>query len=389
MRTDIEDFLGLERNLLLTFGAILALGMGEELWSRFVPKYLQALGAGAMAVAAYGTMSDLLSALYQYPGGWLADRMGRRNALMAFTCLAAFGYVLYLVAPSWKWVLVGVPFVLAWSSLAQPAIFAAIGDNLPRDRRAIGFGVQSILKRIPIVLAPPLGGLLMAKFGMVRGIRVGLVTTLALVPLAFLLLHKYQAESVPNDRAGIGKIWREIDPGLKRLLVADCLARWAGGMPKVFVVLYVVDHLKAGAFKFGLLTSLQMTASILPYIPVAKLADRWGRRPFVALTFTFFSLFPLSLALAKSTSWLILAFLTAGLREIGEPARKALIVDLCPAERRGRSVGVYYLIRGLVVFPASLLGGWLWGIGPEVPFYVASCIGLIGLVAFLVGGPKG
>src|SRR3989304_2643368 len=57
-------------------GPILILGMGEELWMRFVPKYLELLGAGAWGIAVYGTLKDLLDAVYQYPGGWLADRLG-------------------------------------------------------------------------------------------------------------------------------------------------------------------------------------------------------------------------------------------------------------------------------------------------------------------------
>ena len=69
----------------------------------------------------------------------------------------------------WAWVLAGTVFVMAWNSLTLPAIFAIIGDSLPTSRRAIGFGVQSILKRVPVVLAPPLGGALIAGLGFIWG----------------------------------------------------------------------------------------------------------------------------------------------------------------------------------------------------------------------------
>jgi MFS family permease len=374
---------------LVLLTAILVVGMGEELWMRFVPKYLEFLGATSWAIAVYGTLKDLMDALYQYPAGWLTDRLGRRRALMLFTLLAIGGYALYLLSPSWEWILVGTFFVMAWSSLTLPAIFAIIGDNLPQARRAIGFGVQSIWKRVPIVVAPPLGGWLIASLGLPTGMRLGLVITIGLAFLAILIVRGYYSEQAPGpgEMLRFTDSWRRMDLRLKRLLVADCLARLAEGIPKVFVVLYVINVLRADAFQFGWLTSVQMLSAILIYIPIAKLSDRMNRKPFVVLTFAFFALFPLALVNAAGIHWLVLAFVIAGLREIGEPARKALIVDLAAETARGRAVGMYYLVRGLVVFPASILGGWLWTVGVTVPFYVAFLVGVMGVLVYAVWGP--
>jgi MFS family permease len=387
--TRLRSWLGLERNIVAMLAAFLVLGMGEELWTRFVPKYLELLGAGVGVVAFYGTLKDLLDALYPYPGGWLADRIGRRSALIAFALLAIAGYGVYLAAPSWPWVLAGTVLVMAWSSLTLPAIFAVIGDSLPRTRRATGFGVQSVLKRVPIILAPPLGGALIAAFGFAGGVRAGLAATIVLALLGIAILRRVYIEPPrpKPDQERIGGLWRAMDPGLKRLLVADCLARWAEGIPKVFVIFYVMDVVGSSAVEFGWLTSLQMTTAALVYLPVAKISDRLNRKPFVLLTFAFFALFPLALAGARGTLGLAAAFVVAGLRETGEPARKALIVDLAPDWARGRAVGLYYLIRGLVVFPASLVGGWLWTLGPRWPLVTAFAVGVVGCLAYARWGP--
>jgi len=97
-----------------------------------------------------------------------------------------------------------------------------------------------------------------------------------------------------------------------------------------------------------------MTTSILSYIPAAKFADLYGRRPFIMLTFTFFALFPLMLVLTPNTTLLPLAFIVVGLREIGESARKALIVDLAEKSHKGRSIGLYYSIREGIVVSAPI-----------------------------------
>jgi MFS family permease len=158
LRGKVVDYLSLERNVSIASTAVFILGLGEELWKKFLPKYLEALGATTAVIGLFGTAQDFFDAVYQYPGGWMADRFGRRMAFLTFVALASAGYVVYLFSPSWPFVFLGLALVMAWQSMASPAIFAVIGDALPRERRAMGFTLQSILKRVPIVIAPIVGG---------------------------------------------------------------------------------------------------------------------------------------------------------------------------------------------------------------------------------------
>ncbi|HET9868953.1 MAG TPA: MFS transporter, partial [bacterium] len=158
------------------------------------------------------------------------------------------------------------------------------------------------------------------------------------------------------------------------------------GIPDVFVVLYVMEVLRRSALTFGWLMALQMGVSILLYLPVAKMTSGLDRKPWVLLTFGFFALYPLALIHAHGLASLAAAFAVGGLREIGEPARKAMIADLADPRARGRVVGLYYLMRGLAVFPASILGGWLWTRDVHLPFEAAYGFGLAGFLYFLLRG---
>ncbi|MGH9969234.1 MAG: MFS transporter [Pyrinomonadaceae bacterium] len=382
-RAQLANFLSLERNVSIASAAVFLIGLGEELWKKFLPKYLEALGASTPVIGLFGTAETFLDAIYQYPGGWLADRAGRRRAFLIFVALASAGYLIYLLSPSWPFLFAGLIFAMAWQSMASPAIFATIADSLPPQRRAMGFTLQSILKRAPIVIAPMIGGALIAAYGIVRGIHIGLLVTLFLASMALILIRLINIEIKASEGTNIAGVWRSFHSALKRLLISDVIIRMCEGMTGVLTILYVTNVHRVSAARYGTLIAIQMTTSILVYVPAGKIADRIGRKPFVVLTFVSFALFPLAVIVASGFTLLAVAFIIGGLREIGEPARKAMIVDFAREDVRARSVGLYYLIRSLSITPAAAIGGVLWEIAPQAPFITASVIGLLGTIVFV------
>ena len=382
-----RDTLGLERNVVVMSLAVFLFGAGEELWKSFLPKYLEALGASAAVIGLFGTTRDFLDAIYQYPGGSISDRIGSRRALVLFAALAVVGYLIYAFSPSWPFMFAGLMFGMAWTSMASPAMFAMIADQLPRNRRTMGFTVQAILKRVPVMLSPAIGGLLIASLGLMRGMRVSLLVTAALALTAIFAqrrLYRVRVEVGESTPINLLAQFSALHRALKRLLVSDIFIRTCEGMVNVFIVLYATNVIGVTSLQFGVLVGVQMATSIAAYIPASRLADRYGRKPFVVATFFCFSIFPIAVALSHSFAALVFTFVIGGLRELGEPSRKAMIVDLSDPARRGRTVGLYYLIRSLAITPASAIGGFLWKLDPTTPFYVAGAIGLAGTLIFVL-----
>jgi MFS family permease len=151
-----------------------------------------------------------------------------------------------------------------------------------------------------------------------------------------------------------------LSPDLRRLLVSDILIRFCEQIPYAFVVIWVVQLNHIGPLQFGWLTAIEMATAVLVYIPVAYLADRTTKKPFVLITFGFFTLFPLLLLVSHSFGMLAAAFVVRGLKEFGEPTRKALIMDLAPEGRKAGAFGLYYLLRDVVVSVAAFGGAFLW-----------------------------
>lgn len=381
-RERIAAFFGLERNIVASSSAFLLICFGEELWKRFLPKYLESLGAGPMAIGWFGTTRDFFDAIYQYPGGWMADRFGRRAAFLIFIVIAFVGYLIYWASPSWEYVFLGLALSMAWASMASPAIFAVIGDSLPRERRAMGFTVQAILKRVPMTIAPLVGGALIAAYGILGGVRTGLIITLGLCAAAIFVVLTIKIPVVKGEATNVRGVWRSFHFALKRLLVSDVIIRLCEGMADVFIVLYATNILGISLPQYGILVAVQMVTSMVVYVPAAKIAGHIGKKPFVIATFLCFALFPVAVVLSTGFSGLLIAFVIGGLREIGEPSRKAMIVDFAEPALRARTVGLYYLIRSLSVTPAAVAGGALWKIAPTTPFITAGLIGLLGTVVF-------
>ena len=383
----LRNAFGLERNVVVMSLAVFLLAAGEELWKSFLPKYLEALGATSTVIGLFGTTRDFLDATYQYPGGSISDRIGSRRALVLFAALGAAGSLIYAFSPSWPFIFVGLAFGMGWTSMASPAMFAMIAERLPSERRAMGFTVQAILKRVPVMLSPAIGGLLIARLGLIRGMRISFLITAVLALIAILAqrrLYNIRLEVGAATSLNFLAQFRAMHKALKRLLISDIFIRTCEGMVNVFVVLYATNVIGVSSLQFGVLVGIQMATSIAAYLPAARLADRYGRKPFVVATFVCFSIFPLSVALSDSFAALVLAFVIGGLRELGEPARKAMIVDLADPTRRGRTVGLYYLSRSLSITPAAVVGGFLWKLNPAIPFFVACAIGLAGTMIFVL-----
>jgi MFS family permease len=389
--------------------AILLVGMGTELWSPLMPEYLATLAAPILLIALYGSAKDLLEAANFYLGGILAARFNTRRALLLFNALPLAGLIVLLVWPSKFAVFVALPFIGVWNSIAGPATLRVVGDTLAEHRRSMAFSLQSIQKRLSSLLAYFVSGALVLWLGKENGVRAGVALSIVLVTVSLVIQFHYMRTAVSDKLLATYRpleLLRRFDPQLRRLLVSDICVRWCDGMPRELVILYCVPllmpFLRSSAnqtpedlsnaavafYVYGLLVVLNVT-SLLLYLPVGHWASRGGsaKKPFIGLTFIFFALFPIALVTLGGTAgvWgLVLAFVIGGLREFGEPARKAMITELVPADCRTQAIGVYWAARSAAIVPASLTGGLIWWLTerPEVMLWCAGGFGALGAALF-------
>lgn len=398
--------LALNRTVGIVLVSVLFFGLGEQLWSPFLPAYLEAkMNASAarsvsgvsvaalLAVGVYACLRNLFEAACYVGGGRVTALLGDRGSLILFGALTVAGYALFLTSSAPAIAVIAALLILGWEPLSVPVTFTTVAATVTKASQGMAFALQSVQKRLPRIIGPAIAGLVLAAaarhhgsadVGYVVGMRwlVGISFLLGISSLAMQVLWMpHHPAPSPGPRAIA--VVRAFHPTLRRLLLAEVFTRWCDWLIREFVVLYLLQVRGVDAASVGLLFALQNVVALLTYLPVGRMTAVVGLQPFIGLTFIFFALFPLSLALAPDGYGLIVAFVVWGLREIGEPARKALIVSLLPAPIRAQGVGLYWGIRSIAICWASLIGALVWSwLGPQALLYLAFAFGCAGAAVF-------
>ena len=387
-RQRLVEFLGLKKNLLVLLAMVILVGLGEKMAERFLPLYLVALGGGAFSIGLLNGMDNLLSALYSFPGGYASDRLGYKRALILFNLVAMGGYLIVVIFPYWQAVIIGSIFFLSWTAISLPATMDMVSSVLPKNKRTMGVSMHSLVRRVPMALGPLLGGWMIGLFGEKTGVRLAFVVAIILGAVS-LVLQQAMIEDKRRPRQAGGnprRILALINPALRNLLVSDILVRFCEQIPYAFAVVWCVKVNGITPVQFGVLTTIEMITAMLIYVPVAYLADKNTKKPFVVATFGFFTLFPLALLFSRSFWSMVVAFIIRGMKEFGEPTRKALIMDLAPEGKKAGTFGVYYLLRDVVVWLAAFGGAFLWETSATLNLVTAFGFGALGTLYFALFG---
>lgn len=392
----LVEFLGLRRSIVGLLTMVVLVGMGEHMAEQFLPLYLLSLGGGFLSVGFLNGMDNLLGALYSFPGGYLSDRLGTKRALLVFNLVSMAGFLIVILVPSWPVVLAAAALFLSWTAVSLPATMSLVARVLPRNKRTMGVSVHSLVRRVPMALGPVVGGAFIAAWGVERGVRLAFVGALALAVVAAIVQQLVIEDDPPRDGTKPAaehnplRLWRFMTGDLRNLLLSDILVRFCEQIPYAFVVVWAVGTEQnpgpVTAVQFGLLRSIEMATAMLIYVPVAYLADRGRKKPFVVMTFVFFTLFPLVLYFSRSFWMLVAAFVLRGLKEFGEATRKSLIMDLAPEDRKAGLFGLYYLIRDTIVSVAAFGGALLWSRSPALNLAAAFTFGALGTLWFALRG---
>jgi MFS family permease len=372
----------LTSRLKLFMATMILANVAGNMWRPLLPLYLQELGAGVGQVGLFFTLGAIAPLLFQVFGGWLSDAIGRLQAVAIGSLAGVAGYAVYILAPSWHWLLIATATGAMASSFVAPSYMAFIAEESTEETRGRVYGLSSTLFQIVGVVGPPIGGYLSQYLGF-RTLFVisGALYTAATVVRLWMARGARRQEESPREKPSFGKLRADL-AGMVGLVLAGGVVTWifisdgvrdvTFGLAFQLLPLYMQNLMGLSNVQIGWLSSMSSVATMVFLTPAGWLSDRRGERVGIvggfAIVAAAMALFLRSQAFAGfAVVWVLFGIGMA----LVDPAYNSLISKAVPLKLRGTAFGLFSTSIGLISLPAPYLGAMLWErVNPQFPFYI-------------------
>jgi MFS family permease len=363
--------------------------------------FFKGLGANDFLLGVIGFAGSIALALVQFPGGYLADKHGRRLLIVTMTYGVALSTIFFILAPSWQFIVFGL-IIQNLCLLYQPALFAIMLDSVTPENRGSGFAFQAVISNLVSLPAAIIAGYLILIFNLDFGMRIGYTIVLTGYFIAATLRTRLK-ETLPTDKVQSLpsflvalreyprsvkeslEVWSKVPKTVLYLFLTTAgLNSLIAGCQTYFVV-YATDVLHVEKFSWAIVMAFMSLSVSIPAILAGFRMDAVGRRRYLIIGSVLYT--PAMLIFINANFFtLLIAFFFFGLAQMLQgTSYNSLLGDLTPRELRGKVIGCsqffMYLSQALMQLLAAALYVY---ISPQAPFILLG-IGAIPLsiVAFL------
>ncbi|MEM2906120.1 MAG: MFS transporter [Candidatus Bathyarchaeia archaeon] len=398
-KTGSRKFLGLRGNALTISITELVTGIGMFLTSPFWSLYALSLGASVTSLGFLQMFSGLLGVFLMVPGGYLADKIGRKRPVVIGGLVATLGSVLQAFAQDWVQLIPGM-VLSSGMMMTWPARQSMVADDMLPEERVPGFAAFFTLMMLPSAVMPTVSGYVMDYYGLVPGMRMSFIAAAALGGIATVLRVRFISESrskplqleKPGGRgARLSVVLRDAFEPLSIRAVRTLFLGCSGimlifGFQQSFSSVYAVEVIRLSKTEWGVISGFMGVASLFMRIPIARLTVRIGERNAIIISQFGRSVYPAAFALSTDSFQLMALGLgyTAAFN-LGSPAFQALLTEMSPPEKRGRVYGLWGMVWGGATSVSPALAGLLWELwGAATAFYIASAAGALSTAYLLL-----
>jgi MFS family permease len=373
--------------LVLTITLVIMIFAGA-IPSTYYPKYVEGLGGTPFIVGVIGFASYATLALVQFPGGYLADKYGRRWLIVTMTFGTAVAYVLYAAAPTWHFILVAA-VLQSLCLIYQPALLALIADSMPPEKRGMGFSIFNLVHSVS-VLSPIIAGFLSIRYGLIFGIRIAyLIVAVSFLIGAVLRMRLRETLGNRTERMPLGESFRafpdSVNKSLRALKTASrsmlflfasfAIYNFAWFACSLNLIFYATEVLHITDFEWAVLMMWFSAVGILSALPCGKIVDKFGRKKPLLVGWLLF--IPAMIGFVYGNLIILLiCFLLLGMASIlANTAYPALQADMVAREKRGKIAGSTYFFFYIMNSLGQLSGGFMYQyLSPALPFLTSSTL---------------
>lgn len=366
------------------------------------------LGGPPMALGIIGFANFLAMAAVAFPGGYLADKYGRRWLVTTMTFAMSLSFLFFALAPTWHFILLGV-IVNSLCLIYQPALFAMVQDSLPPERRGMGSSIIQLIHGTFNTPGPIVAGFLLLHLGMEWSMRVIylLMTVLFFIAAVWRLRLKetvtngepirfsYFISSYPKAVKESFKVWRTVPRSMFWLFVTQILVMFGMSVTQVINALYARDVLLIPESQWWLVFIPLLLTMVVVSIPIGLMVDNVGRKTPLVLGLGTIAGATLIFATGTLVTVMISMIMFGIAQLLVMSAVVALSTDLVGSSNRGKVNGFTNFVGYIVMGFGMLIGEFLFIQGlqigvPQLPFLVTLVLTVpqLLLVLFLVHEPK-
>jgi len=385
-----EEFAFIKGNYAVLVVSWLIMDFALEVPATYYALYVIGLGATETIVGLIGLCHSLALASMQFPGGYIADRFGRKQIICTMTFGVALSYALFALAPSWHFILLGSVLAALLNSTYQPALMAMMADSLPPEKRGMGFSIVTLISTASTTPGPIVAAFLCSTFGLMPGMRIAYAMVVLLFLVAATLRVLYLKETLVRFEAHKGfsaaELLKSYPIALKESLVALrrlprslsflalVVAMTSFGFFAVypFLPVYAIRVLSVDEVLWGLILVTVPITTVAFSIPAGKLIDKIGRRRPMMIAVASFALSAYLFVLG-GLPLLISSLALMGIGSVmAQASFSSLMADLTPMSDRGKVSAFFNFITSIAVALGSFAGGFLYEhVSPKSPFYLA------------------
>jgi len=379
----------LRGNFLLITVSWVILFAAQPIPETYASLYYLHLGADNFLISIIGFVGSIAVALVQFPGGYLADKHGRRRLIVSMTFGLAIGSLFFIFAPSWHFILIG-SLIQNFCSIYGPALMAMVIDSLPPQNRGAGYSLQSVITTLVLLPAPLIAQYLVVTFNFDIGMRVGYtIVTSAYFAIALLRLRLTEtlplsAETVKPNFITMLKnypkyvkegvyVWRKVPRSAFNLFLAIIVANGLVVSCQAYFVVYATSVLSITLEQWATVTAFRYLSIAIPGILAGLSMDVMGRKRFLILGYLLYV--PGMLLFVYSDFYLmLLAFFFFGLGNLLQlNSYQVLMGDLVPRNLRGTVTGCLQFFMFILQAGLQVLVGVLYAfVYPQLPFLLLA-----------------
>jgi MFS family permease len=378
---------GLGRNVFAAGLVSFFMDVSSEMVYPLVPLFLaNVLGVNKSVIGLIEGIAESTASLLKVFSGWYSDRIGRRKGLMGVGyAVSVLSRPLIALAVTWQHILASRFIDRLGKGIRTAPRDAIIAESSHPQVMGRAFGFHRAMDTLGAVIGPALAFFLLSVFAgdfrkvfwvsMIPGI-------IAVLLIVFLIKEKKKALLERHERPKL--TLAHFDWRFKFFLVITTLFA-VGNSSDVFLILR--------SQQLGIATAMipvvYLTFNLvyaLSAIPAGMAADKFGKKKVVLVGFILFALIYYGFAVADSPSAVWALFCMYGVfMGLTEGVQKAFLTTIIPPDFKATAFGVYNTAIGLALFPASLIGGWLWDrISPAATFYYGSAMAAVSTLLFIV-----